>query len=72
MLENISIDPEDLSAYMDKVGRDLFSDGLQGVVNQWEEADNFGSLIRPLVTDVSEVVKELCACLLYTSPSPRD
>ena len=42
VLENISIDPEDLSAYMDKVGRDLFSGGLQGVVNQWEEADNFG------------------------------
>ena len=35
VLENISIDPEDLSAYMDKVGRDLFSGGLQGVVNQW-------------------------------------
>lgn len=59
VLENISIDPEDLSAYMDKVGRDLFSDGLQGVVNQWEEADNFGSLIRPLVTDVSEVLELL-------------
>jgi hypothetical protein len=59
VLENISIDPEDLSAYMDKVGRNLFSDGLQGVVNQWEEADNFGSLIRPLVTDVSEVLELL-------------
>ena len=59
VLENISIDPEDLSAYMDKVGRDLFSGGLQGVVNQWEEADNFGSLIRPLVTDVSEVLEHL-------------
>lgn len=59
VLENISIDPEDLSAYMDKVGRDLFSGGLQGVVNQWEEADNFGSLIRPLVTDVSEVLELL-------------
>ncbi|QEG43432.1 BREX-1 system adenine-specific DNA-methyltransferase PglX [Roseimaritima ulvae] len=59
VLENVKIDPEDLSAYMDKVGRDLFSDGLQGVVNQWEEADNFGSLIRPLVTDVSEVLELL-------------
>jgi hypothetical protein len=59
VLENISIDPEDLSAYMDKVGRDLFSGGLQGVVNQWEEADNFGSLIRPLVTDVSDVLELL-------------
>lgn len=59
VLENIQIDPEDLSAYMDKVGRDLFSGGLQGVVNQWEEADNFGSLIRPLVTDVTDVLELL-------------
>ena len=59
VLENISIDPEDLSAYMEQVGRDLFSGGLQGVVKQWEEADNFGSLIRPLVTDVSEVLELL-------------
>jgi type II restriction/modification system DNA methylase subunit YeeA len=59
VLENIQIDPDDLSAYMDKVGRDLFSGGLQGVVNQWEEADNFGSLIRPTVTDVSEVLELL-------------
>jgi len=59
VLENISIDPEDLSSYMVKVGNDLLSGGLQGVVNQWEEADNFGSLIRPLVTDVSEVLETL-------------
>ena len=59
VLENIMIDPAEFSAYMDKVGRDLFSDGLQGVVNQWEEADNFGSLIRPVVTDVSEVLELL-------------
>jgi type II restriction/modification system DNA methylase subunit YeeA len=57
VLENIKIDPDDLSAYMDKVGRDLFTSGLQDVVNQWEESDNFGSLIRPLVTDVREVLE---------------
>lgn len=59
VLENISVDPQELNDYMDRVGRDLFSGGLQGVVNQWEEADNFGSLIRPLVTDVSEVLELL-------------
>lgn len=66
VLENISIDPEDLSAYMDKVGRDLFSGGLQGVVNQWEEADNFGSLIRPLVTDVGEILEALSTKEFYS------
>ncbi|MDV6034410.1 MAG: BREX-1 system adenine-specific DNA-methyltransferase PglX [Phycisphaera sp. RhM] len=59
VLENIKVDPQELDDYIDKVGRDLFSGGLQGVVNQWEEADNFGSLIRPLVTDVSEVLELL-------------
>jgi len=59
VLQNIRIEPDDLSAYMDKVGRDLFTGGLQGVVNQFEEANNFGSLIRPLVTDVREVLELL-------------
>ena len=59
VLENIQVAPEDLSAYMDKLGRDLFSGSLQGVVSQWEEANNFGSLIRPVVTDVSEMLELL-------------
>ncbi|MEZ6153391.1 MAG: BREX-1 system adenine-specific DNA-methyltransferase PglX [Pirellulaceae bacterium] len=59
VLEKIKVDPQELDDYMDKVGRDLFSNGLEGVVHQWEEADNFGSLIRPLVTDVSDVLELL-------------
>jgi hypothetical protein len=59
VLDNIRVEPEELSAYMDKVGRDLFTPDLVGVVNQWEEVDNFGSLIRPLVTDVSELLELL-------------
>jgi len=59
ILQSNKIDPDDLSAYRDKVGRDLFSDKLQNVVNQWEEAENFGSLIRPCVADVSEVLELL-------------
>lgn len=59
VLENIKIEAEELSAYLGKVGQDLLSGGLRGVVNQWEEADNFGSLIRPMVTDVNEVLRLL-------------
>lgn len=59
VLENISFEPDELSAYMDKVGRDLFSNKLQEMLGQWEEADNFGSLIRPAVADVSEVMELL-------------
>jgi hypothetical protein len=32
---------------MDFVGRDLFTAPLQTTLRQFEEADNFGSLIRP-------------------------
>uniref|UniRef100_UPI0012982756 BREX-1 system adenine-specific DNA-methyltransferase PglX n=1 Tax=Roseimaritima sediminicola TaxID=2662066 RepID=UPI0012982756 len=59
VLENITFDQEVLSDYIEQVDPDLFTDGIRGVVNQWEEADNFGSLIRPLVTDVSEVLELL-------------
>ncbi len=56
VLENINIHPQDLSDYMDAVGQDLFTSGLEQVLNQFKEVDNFGSLVRPAVTDVSEVL----------------
>ncbi len=59
VLENIHIELAGLSAYMDHVGRDLFNAGLQDVVNQFQQADNLGSLIRPSVSDVSEPLKRL-------------
>ena len=61
VLENIEVDPNGLDAYIDKVGRDLFSNGLKEVVNQWKETKSYGSLIRPMVTDVSDVVEQLRA-----------
>ena len=59
VLENIKFDNDELSSYMDQVGRDLLTQQLEDTLKQWEEADNFGSLIRPLVTDVSEVLELL-------------
>ena len=44
---------------MEFVGRDLFTASLQTTLRQFEEADNFGSLIRPELTDVSWVQKIL-------------
>jgi len=49
----------ELDVYMDFIGRDLFTAPLQNTLRQFEEADNFGSLIRPEVTDVAEVLKML-------------
>ncbi len=52
VLENVHFDGTELKDYMDFVGRDLFTAPLQTTLRQFEEADNFGSLIRPDVSDV--------------------
>ncbi len=52
VLENVHFDGNELKDYMDYVGRDLFTAPLQTTLRQFEEADNFGSLIRPDVTDL--------------------
>jgi len=59
VLENVHFDGNELKDYMDFVGRDLFTAPLQTTLRQFEEADNFGSLIRPDVTDVAWVLKTL-------------
>ncbi len=59
VLENVRIEPEELAAYVDHVGQDHFPEPLQTVVNQFQEADNFGSLIRPGAADVSASLEVL-------------
>ncbi|MCC5808695.1 MAG: BREX-1 system adenine-specific DNA-methyltransferase PglX [Opitutales bacterium] len=59
VLENVRFDEGELKSYMDFVGRDLFTVPLQSTLCQFEEADNFGSLIRPDVTDVDGMLKIL-------------
>lgn len=59
VLENIHFDESELNDYMEFVGRDLFTISLQTTLGQFEESSNFGSLIRPLVTDVAEILSAL-------------
>ncbi len=59
VLQNIWFDDVELKNYMDFIGRDLFTTPLQSTLKQFEEADNFGSLIRPEVTDVVAMMKIL-------------
>jgi type II restriction/modification system DNA methylase subunit YeeA len=59
VLENIQLEEGKLKEYMDFIGRDLFTAPLQTTLRQFEEADNFGSLIRPEVTDVTMILKTL-------------
>lgn len=59
VLENIQFEERELQDYMDAIGRDLFTAPLQTTLRQFEEADNFGSLIRPEVTDVAGMLENL-------------
>jgi type II restriction/modification system DNA methylase subunit YeeA len=56
VLENITFEKGELNQYMDEVGGNLFTMPLQNTLSQFEEAKNFGSLIRPEVTDVQDVI----------------
>jgi type II restriction/modification system DNA methylase subunit YeeA len=53
VLQNLSFTNREIEEYMGVVGRDLFTQDLQVTLGQFEQADNFGSLIRPQLKDVS-------------------
>ncbi|GAB6061194.1 BREX-1 system adenine-specific DNA-methyltransferase PglX [Desulfonatronum parangueonense] len=59
VLENVQFHGDELKKYMDFVGRDLFNPKLITTLHQFEEADNFGSLIRPEATDLQGALGKL-------------
>jgi hypothetical protein len=59
VLEKLSFSREELDEYMSAVGRDLFTQGLRETLQQFSEADNFGSLIVPKVANVADVLAML-------------
>jgi hypothetical protein len=59
VLRPIRIEPHVLDAYVAEVGRDLFTANLRTLLTQFEEADNFGSLIRPVAMDYAELRRVL-------------
>lgn len=61
VLEPISFDDDELDEYMDFIGRDLFTADLETTLRQFDEVDNFGSLVRPALTDVAEILEQLAA-----------
>ncbi|WP_198336380.1 BREX-1 system adenine-specific DNA-methyltransferase PglX [Psychrobacter celer] len=61
VLEPISFDDDELDEYMDFIGRDLFTADLEKTLRQFDEVSNFGSLIRPVLTDVTEILERLHA-----------
>jgi len=59
VLENIHFEDEELKSYQEEIGHDLFTANLFPTLKLFEEADNFGSLIRPVITDVSDILQLL-------------
>jgi type II restriction/modification system DNA methylase subunit YeeA len=57
VLENIHFKDSEINAYLDAVGRNLFTTDLQTTLHQFEEADNFGSLIRPALRNVKDILR---------------
>ena len=61
VLENVHFTADEIESYMDAVGSDLFTKDLQFTLTQFEQANNFGSLIRPLVTEIGNIQQRLVA-----------
>jgi Eco57I restriction-modification methylase/N-6 DNA Methylase len=59
VLESIHFDETEINEYMDFVGQDIFTLGLKATLSQFEEADNYGSLIRPEVTNTEGMLNTL-------------
>lgn len=52
-MEDIHFTPQELKAYMEKVGQDLWTQDVCQGLQQFENAKTFGSLIRPVIKDVT-------------------
>ena len=59
ILQNVEFDKNELDEYMLTVGRDLFTVNLRETLTQFVEVNNFGSLIRPALTDVAGILSTL-------------
>jgi len=59
VLENISLGIDTINNYKNTFGETLFSPDVMETLQQFKEADNFGSLIIPKSQDLSEIISEL-------------
>ncbi len=56
VLQKVRFDSEELKAYRKEIGDELFAADFIATLQQFEEADNFGSLIRPEVENATEAL----------------
>ena len=59
VLEKVRFEPDELDEYMSATGRDLFTHELRETLQQFGEADNFGSLIRPRLASAADALATL-------------
>ena len=52
ILENIQFEKNELNEYINELGSDLFTDKLLITLKQFEQSNNFGSLIEPKLKDL--------------------
>ena len=58
-LEKVSFTDEELNSYIDFAGKDLFTQDLRATLQEFEEADNFGSLILPTLKSPADALAAL-------------
>lgn len=59
VLENVAFEEGELRAYSSAIGGKFLTANMQDTLNRFNEADNFGSLIRPASTNISETLQML-------------
>lgn len=59
VLEKVGFERDELGEYMSATGRDLFTHELRETLQQFGEADNFGSLIRPQLASAADALATL-------------
>lgn len=75
VLEKVDFERDELDEYMSVTGRDLFTHELRKTLQQFGEADNFGSLIRPQLASAADALATLEAkdmgCNLFLAETHR-
>lgn len=56
VLQNITFDEGDIPQYMEAIGHDLFTESLQQTLHQFTQADCFGSLIVPKISNAGSIM----------------
>ena len=59
VLQKIRFENEELKAYRKEIGDELFTADFITTLHQFEEVDNFGSLIQPELKDATEILTHL-------------